>query len=145
MKRFTFSLETVLQYRSRQEQDAVLEQAKAQARRLAKEGALAETKSTLAQILAGGPGVTMAELLHSSFYQMRLNALAVEQAAEAAEATREWAVCREHTLVRHRERKVLEKLKQKKESEFWRQVAVWEEKENDELSLRLHASRQNRL
>lgn len=149
MKRFDFNLETVLQYRARKEEEAVTEQAGAEARRRQKEGALARTRATLEESLAAGPGyppkVGVAELLHTSVYHVHLNRLAVRQATEAEEAAQEWALCRERTLVRHRERQVLEKLKEKRKAEFFHQLGVQEQKENDEISLRLHTARNSGL
>ena len=147
MKRFAFNLETVLQYRARKEEEAVTEQAGAEARRRQKEGALARTRADLEEILAAGPeaGTAVAELLHASVYHVHLNRLAVHQATEVEEAAQEWALCRERTIVRHRERQVLEKLKEKRKAEFFHQLGIWEQKENDEISLRLHTARNSGL
>ncbi|MDA8335220.1 MAG: flagellar export protein FliJ [Peptococcaceae bacterium] len=146
MKRFSFNLETVLRYRARKEEEAVFEQAVAEARRRRKEEDLAATRATLHECLGKGPdaGSAVAYLLHASVYHVHLNRLADRQATEADEAAREWAVCRERTMIQHRERQVLEKLKERKMAEFHYLVAVQEQKENDEISLRLHTVRNNR-
>ncbi|HUW66310.1 MAG TPA: flagellar export protein FliJ [Spirochaetia bacterium] len=142
MKRFAFNLETVLEYRSRQEDEAVREQAEAQRYRLQKERALARTRDNLDNSLAGAPvGTNLAELLHTAVYHVHLNRVITRQTGEAEAAAREWNLCRERTLVRHRDRLVLEMLKEKKHAEFMLETGRQEQKENDEISLQLHVVR----
>jgi len=141
LRRFAFNLEPVLQYRTRREEEAVAEQADAERRRRQKEEVLARTRAALDDSLAGDRAGGVAELLHLSVYRTHLEHLADHQADEVRQATREWAVCRERTLVRHQERLILEKLKEKREAVFFQELAVREQKENDEISLRLHTAR----
>jgi len=143
MRRFAFNLEPVLRYRARREEAAAAEQAEAERRRRQKEEALARTRAALDESLDGEPAGGVAELMHRSLYHIHLQTVAMRQAGEVSRAAQEWAVCRERTVARHRERLVLEKLKEKRQAVFFQELAVLEQKENDEFSLRLHTSRQS--
>ena len=143
MKAFTFRFEKVLQLRKFHEEEAKAELGRAI-------GVLSDLESkiyVLAQERARAhaaqlnPANSTGEMQQYMFYLLRLDSLKEHFLKEAAMAEMKVEEARETFLEASRERKIMDKLKDKRQFEYNKNAQITESKELDEIS----ASTQIRL
>ena len=143
MKAFAFSLEKVLKLRKYYEDEAKIELGKAVS-------ALAELEQKLFALIGEiarakkaqfNPENTAAEMQQYMFYLMRLDAAKEQLFKEVASAELKVEQAREAFLEASRERKVLNKLKDRRMEEYRKEQVTEETKTLDDVS----AARQSRV
>ena len=136
MKAFSFNLEKILHLRKYREDEARLELGRAI-------GILAELERkllVLAQERARAaeeqfsPGNTAALIQQYMFYLLRLDNTKEQLLEEAAMAEMKVEEARTVFLEASRERKVLDKLKEKRQKEYRKEVFAWETNVLDDIS-----------
>jgi flagellar FliJ protein len=136
MKPFAFSLEKVLDLRKYREDEAKIELGRAI-------GVLAELESRLsvlgqerarAAAAQFSPGNTAAMIQQYMYYLLRLDNTKEQLLKETAMAELKVEEAREAFLAASRERKVLDKLKEKRQKEYRKEVFAAETKMLDDIS-----------
>ena len=136
MKAFSFNLEKILRLRKYREDEAKIELGRAI-------GILAEIERkllVLAQERARAaaeqfsPGNTAALIQQYMFYLLRLDNTKEQLLEEAAMAEMKVEEARGVFLEASRERKVLDKLKEKRQKEYRKEVFAWETRVLDDIS-----------
>jgi flagellar FliJ protein len=136
MKKFGFSLEKVLELRVYYEKEAEIELGRAIAVLSDIELRIEETakKRVEAASLRFLPGRTGAEIHNSDLYIMRLDQLKERLFEDAAKAELVVSEKREKYIEASRERKVLDKLKEKRLAEYRKAANIEEIKTIDDIS-----------
>jgi flagellar FliJ protein len=134
MKRFTFSLEKVLELRRWSEQEAKQELGRAVGilnglERRIEELAVERYKAAAEQF---SPGNSAAVIRQYTLYLLRLDGVTEELLKEAALAAQKVEEAREFFLEASRELKVMEKLREKREKEYNKETLAEEAKMLDE-------------
>jgi flagellar FliJ protein len=139
-KPFHFRLEKVLEYRAQLEDQARLALAQAKARRDEQARILAEIEAKLAAHLEKGFGqaVTQAELWLWTCYREALERDIATARAELQRLAQVLQKCREEAVLRSREKKLLEKLKDRQGRKHHVAENLAEQKEYDEMSTIRH-------
>jgi flagellar FliJ protein len=141
MKRFVFNLEKVLELRKFTEQEAKIELGRAV-------GTLSEIERHIVSVAqeraaaAGNqfsPENDAAMIQKYMFYLLRLDAVKDQLLKEAARAELKVEEAREVFLAASRDRKVLDKLKEKREAEYRRETLNAESRALDDLYNRMPA------
>ena len=136
MKPFTFSLEKVLKLRKYYEDEAKIELGKAV-------GLLAEIESKIVEVGKEraraaseqfAPGNSAVLVQHYMYYLLRLDSNTEELLKEAALAEIKVEAAREEFLRTSQERKVLDKLKEKRQKEYRKEKLADETKNLDDIS-----------
>ena len=136
MKPFTFSLQKVLNFRKFNEDEAKIELGRAT-------GILAELESRIdvlgrerarAAAAQFSPGNSAAMMQQYMFYLLRLDNIKEQLLKEAALAALKVEEAREAFLEASRERKVLDKLKEKRQKEYRKDCFAEETKILDDIS-----------
>jgi flagellar FliJ protein len=139
MKRFTFSLEKVLELRKFSEQEAKIELGRAIGilnglERRVEELAAERFRAAAEQF---SPENSAAMIQQYMFYILRLDNTKEELLKEAALAAQKVEEAREVFIEASRELKVMEKLKEKREKEYKKEALAEEAKELDERAAAL--------
>ena len=138
MKAFTFGLEKVLNLRQFHEDEAKIELGRAV-------GALAELESRIRSVAVErakaaedqfSPGNTAVEIQQYMYYLIRLDNTKERLLIEAAQAELKVEEARSVYIEASRERKVLEKLKEKRYKEYRKSLFAEEAKALDDVSRR---------
>jgi flagellar FliJ protein len=140
MKRFTFSLEKVLELRKFSEQEAKIELGRAVGilnglERRIEELAIERFKAAAEQFSPGNSAAVMRQYM---FYILRLDGTKEELLKEAALAAQKVEEAREVFLEASRELKVLKKLREKREKEYKKETLAEEAKMLDERAPAVH-------
>jgi flagellar protein FliJ len=136
MKRFRFDLEKLLELRAYREREAEQELARAMGELASIEAhlrALAEERVTVAADRFA-PGRTSADMRSAELYLLRLDKMKEALFEAAAKAELVVAAAREAYVEASRERKVLDKLKEKRKSEYRKASGIEEIKAMDDIS-----------
>ena len=138
MKSFAFSLEKVLRLRTHSEDDAKIELGRAIAVLSELENNIAaiaqeRARAAAAQFYPGNSAATMQQYM---FYLARLDNTKEQFLKEAAMAELKVEEARETFIEASRERKVLDKLKEKKEKEHRKEMLAQETKALDDAGTR---------
>lgn len=139
-KPFVFRLQKVLEFRRQLEDQARLALAQAQAAHAAQEQALADVRQRLAAHNAAGFGERATEADIWLFMRYR-EALERDEAAAAAELERLASILqtrRQEAVIRSRNRKLLEKLKDRQAGKHHAAENLLEQKEYDEMATLRH-------
>ena len=138
MKAFSFNLEKVLRLRKYREDEAKIELGRAI-------GVLAELERRLIMLAQEraraaadqfSPGNTAARIQQYMFYLLRLDNTKEQLLEECAAAELKVEEARNMFLEASKERKVLDKLKEKRQKEYKKEITVWEAKTLDDISSR---------
>ncbi len=135
-----FRLQKVLDYRQQLEDQARLALAQAKARHEAQERAVADVEARLAAHVAKGFGDTPTQADIWLWNQYR-EALTMDLAAARAELARLALIlqnCRQEAVLRSREKKLLEKLKDRQAKKHHVAENLAEQKEYDEMATLRH-------
>ena len=135
-KSFHFTLERVLEYRRRMEDQAVLALSKAQAAYVAQAAKIDDLRSKLNDMAAelAACRITAAELRLWIAYRDGLDSDLRHAEALLLQLARELSVKRQEAVRKRKERKILEELKEKKRILHVKTEDYNEQKEFDELS-----------
>jgi flagellar FliJ protein len=139
-KPFVFRLEKVLEYRRQLEDQARMALAQAQARHKAQEEVLADVETRLSAHLDRGFGAQATQADIWLWMQYR-QALERDLAAARAELQRLALIlqnCRQEAVLRSREKKLLEKLKDRQAKKHHVAENLAEQKEFDEMATLRH-------
>ena len=144
MKPFTFSLEKILGLRKFREDEAKIELGRATGILAELEGRILNVGQERARAAAAqfSPGNNAAMIQQYMFYLLRLDHTKEQLLKEAALAELKVEEARDLFLEASRERKVLDKLKEKRQKEYRKEMLSAETKILDDLSV---AARQARL
>jgi flagellar FliJ protein len=136
MKKFRFNLEKVLELRAHYEKEAEIELGRAIAVLSGIELRIEETARQRVEAASRRflPGRTGAEIYYSDLYIMRLDQLKERLFEDAAKAELEVSEKREKYLEASRERKILDKLREKRLAEYRKAVNAEEIKIIDDIS-----------
>lgn len=139
-KPFSFRLQKVLEYRQQREDQARLALAQAKAAHEAQERAVADVEARLAEHIAKGFGESPTQADIWLWNQYR-EALTMDLAAARAELARLALIlqnCRQEAVLRSREKKLLEKLKDRQAKKHHVAENLAEQKEYDEMATLRH-------
>jgi flagellar FliJ protein len=139
-KPFSFRLQKVLDYRQQREDQARLALAHAKAAHEAQERAVADVEARLAEHMARGFGENPTQGDIWLWNQYR-EALGLDLAAAKAELARLALIlqnCRQEAVLRSREKKLLEKLKDRQAKKHHVAANLAEQKEYDEMATLRH-------
>lgn len=139
-KPFSFRLQKVLEYRQQREDQARLALAQAKAAHEAQQRAVADVEARLAAHVAKGFGETPTQADIWLWTQYR-EALGLDLAAAKAELARLALIlqnCRKEAVLRSREKKLLEKLKDRQAKKHHVAENLAEQKEFDEMATLRH-------
>ncbi|GHU93032.1 hypothetical protein FACS189479_03590 [Spirochaetia bacterium] len=136
MKRFSFSLEKILDLRKHREQEAEIELGRAigeltEIENKIKTLALEKTKAARERFSSNNTSI---EIQSYDFYIMRLDQTRDRLLEEAAKAELKVEAARTIYLEASRDRKVFDKLKEKQGAEYRREILVEETKILDDIS-----------
>ena len=135
MLKFKFRLEQVLQQRISKEEQALMEQSKAQQECLRCEQALAVTEEKLEEMYqTGACALKPDELMHLLMFRDQLQLLKERQTKTLQRVNEVLELRKEEVLQARQERMVLEKLKEKQYMEYRELQLLLEQKEIDELA-----------
>jgi flagellar FliJ protein len=136
MKSFTFGLEKVLKLRQYYEDDAKIELGRATGALLELESGLAAVgrERARAQGSQFAPGNSANEIRQYMYYIQRLDNTAEKLIEEIAMAELKVEQAREAFLEASRERKVFDKLKEKRQKEYRKDVLIAETKILDDIT-----------
>lgn len=142
VKPFKFRLEKVLEYRRQLEDQARMALARAQAEHDAQERLLADIRARLAEHMEKGFGesVTQAEIWLWSCYRDALERDILTAVAELKRLALILQKRRQEAVLRSREKKLLEKLKDRQEQKHHVAENLAEQKEFDEMATIRHKS-----
>lgn len=135
MKKFQFKLEQLLQQRIKKEEQALLEQSKAQQdcdncqRQLANSQKRYEANLHFSETV-----MRPDEIMRTLLYHDQLQVLVNRQKKQLQRAQEIFQVKQRETLKACQDRMILERLKEKKVIEFKEMLAVLEQKEIDEMA-----------
>ena len=135
-KPFVFRLEKVLEYRRQLEDQARMTLASAQARHKAQEEAVKDVETRLADHLERGFGVkaTQGDIWLWMQYRQALERDLVTEREELELRARFLQYCRQEAVLRSREKKLLEKLKDRQAKKHHVAENLAEQKEFDEMA-----------
>jgi len=135
-KPFVFRLEKVLDYRRQLEDQARMALAEAQARHDAQQKLLADTEALLAEHMAKGFGdaATQAEIWLWMRYREALERDVATAVVELERLASILQTCRQEAVLRSREKKLLEKLKDRQARKHHVAANLEEQKEFDETA-----------
>ena len=135
-KPFDFRLQKVLEYRQQLEDQARMALAEAKAAHEAQERALADVEARLAAHMAKGFGdsPTQADIWLWTQYREALTMDLASAKAELARLALILQTCRQEAVLRSREKKLLEKLKDRQAKKHHVAETLAEQKEYDEMA-----------
>ncbi len=136
MKRFRFDLEKLLELRVYREKETEQALARAMGDLAAIEARLRELAGERVAVASGrfAPGRTAADMRSAELYLLRLEKAKEKLLEEAAKAELAVAAAREAYVEASRDRKILDKLKEKRKAEYRKTAAVEEVKTIDDIS-----------
>ncbi|QQO07418.1 flagellar export protein FliJ [Breznakiella homolactica] len=136
MKKFSFSLEKVLELKAYRERESEIELGRAIGALTAVEQEIQDVakKRVEAASLRFLPGRKSAEIYNTDLYIIRLDKLKDKLFEDAAKAELVVAAAREKYIEASRERKVLDKLREKRLQEYKKNLMNEEIKELDDIS-----------
>lgn len=135
MQKFKFRLEQVLQQKISLEEQALMEQSKAQLECSRCEKELADTEEKLEEMYQRGAcSLKPDELMHQLMFREQLQLLKEKQTRNLQRANEILQLRRDAAIHARQERMVLEKLKEKKLLEYQELQLLVEQKEIDELA-----------
>lgn len=137
MPGFSFNLETVLNYRRNLEESAKENLAASLSLYQREKGLLETIETELSHALkpTADNKLNLDYLLHQEHYQGFLYQRMEEQVVKVASAKGEVSTCRLELEKKMQDRKVLEKLKEKRREEFLYLEAQGEQKRNDDMAV----------
>ena len=135
-KPFVFRLEKVLEYRRQLEDQARMTLASAQARHKAQEEVLRDVETRLADHVERGFGAkaTQADIWLWMQYRQALDRDLAAAREELDRLARYLQICRQEAVLRSREKKLLEKLKDRQAKKHHVAENLAEQKEFDEMA-----------
>jgi flagellar FliJ protein len=136
MKAFAFNLEKVLKLRQFHEDEAKIELGRAIGILADLENKIRYISQERARAAADqfSPGNSAARIQQYTFYLIRLDNTKEQLLLDAAAAEMKVEEAREAFLEASRERKVLDKLKEKRQKEYHKEMIAWETKNLDDIS-----------
>ncbi|MDR2900254.1 MAG: flagellar export protein FliJ [Treponema sp.] len=136
MKRFKFKLEKLLEIRAYKEQEAkiALGHAIGEVTRIENEMKSIAVKRLEATALRFKPGSSASEMQYADLYILRLDRAVDKLMEDAAKAELKVSEARDIFLEASKEKKILEKLKEKKEKDYKKFVLSEEDKALDEIT-----------
>jgi flagellar FliJ protein len=136
MKRFSFDLEKILEIRAYNEKQAEIELGRAIGALTALEREIQAAAAARSNAARGrfAPGNSSAEIQSYDLYILRLDAVRDRLLREAADAELKVEAARQRFLEASRERKVFDKLKEKRRQEYRAVMLAEETKTLDEIS-----------
>ncbi len=141
MRRFSFKLEKLLELRTFRERQAELALAEKAGRCALLEARLAEIAASRARTAREmfAPGRELADFRAAELYALRLDRERDRLAAELAAAELEREAARLEYLERHRDHEAIEKLKERRQADYYRLAEREEIKALDDLARRVVA------
>ncbi|MDR3640495.1 MAG: flagellar export protein FliJ [Humidesulfovibrio sp.] len=141
-KPFAFRLEKVLEYRRQLEDQARMALAQAQAQHDAQKRIIADLSMRMTAHMERGFGrnATQADIWLWSQYRDALGKDLIQAKTELERLASILQVCREEAVLRSREKKLLEKLKDRQAKKYHEQESQREQKEFDEMATIRHKS-----
>ncbi|XPV76706.1 MAG: flagellar export protein FliJ [Desulfovibrio sp.] len=136
-KRFTFKLQKVLDYRQQLEDKALIEMGRAQAAYDQESQRLADLEEKLRLHIAKGYGQKGISEGDIWLWRQYKDALDMDVAAARQEVHRLALLlqqCRQQVAEKAKDRKLLEKLKEKQAQQYYEEQQQAEQKENDEMA-----------
>jgi flagellar FliJ protein len=136
MKRFAYSLEKLLNLRKFAEDEAKIELGRRVGELSVIERRIRETAEERATASGSqyAPGNTVADFHYYMNYIIRLDAFAEKLVKDAAAAEMEVEKARENYIEKSRDRKALDKLKEKRYKEYRKEALYEEAKEQDDAA-----------
>ncbi|MTI80190.1 MAG: hypothetical protein FH758_04775 [Firmicutes bacterium] len=143
MKKFLFRLESVLEQREKKEQEAMLVQVKAEQLYQERLGTLEQIKSDFNRALTDSLNQDPTCKLHYIMYQDLLKDKITKQANQVQQAKEKLDQARHHAIEARKERKTLEKLKERHWEDYISQLRQEENKQTDEMATGMHNRKQH--
>jgi flagellar FliJ protein len=136
MKKFNFKLEKLLNLREYREHEAeiALGHAIGELTRIENEIKITAAKRLEASSLRFKAGSTASEIQYADLYILRLDKTADKLMEDAAKAELKVSEARDEYLEASKEKKIIEKLKEKKEKEYKKFILSEEDKALDEIA-----------
>lgn len=137
MTEFNFRLEPVLKQREKREQEAVQARARAHKEYLRQLEKLEAIRQNLEEVMETGTVTDSFDAVNALIYREYLKAKAAQQEQKVSKASQNLEKYRRETIEAHKQKLILEKLKQNEYAKYMQKLNKIEQKINDELATQL--------
>lgn len=137
MTGFNFRLEPVLKQREKREQEAVQARARAHKEYLRQLEKLEAIRQNLEEVMETGTVTDSFDAVNALMYREYLKAKAAQQEQKVSKASQNLEKYRREAVEAHKQKLILEKLKQNEYAKYMQELNKAEQKVNDELATQL--------